>query len=67
MKARYDTVAMGLHWIIAILMIAMLLSGEELMGDDGGTFLPSIHVSLGVSILVLPLLRLVWRGPAYSG
>ena len=62
MKSGYDTVAIGLHWLVAILLIPMLLFGEELMGDDGGTFLPSIHISLGVSILVLSLLRLAWRG-----
>ncbi len=61
MKFRHDTVAIGLHWLVAILLIPMLLFGEELMGDDGGTFLPSIHISLGVSILVLSLLRLAWR------
>lgn len=58
---RYSTVAIALHWLIAVLMIPMLLFGEELMEEDGGTFLPSIHVSIGVSILVLTILRLVWR------
>ena len=70
-KTKYDTVAMGLHWLIAGLVIFMLIFGEDLMrGEDGGsTLAPSLHVSIGVSILVLSILRLVWRfinpPPAY--
>ncbi len=61
---RYDTVAMYLHWLIAILMIPMLFFGEELMeveDGDTGAFLPTIHVTVGVTILILSVLRLVWR------
>ena len=63
--AKYDGVAMILHWVTALLMIFMIFFGEDLMGGEGGratgTFLPSIHVSIGVTILVLTLLRLIWR------
>ena len=70
-KTKYDIIAMGLHWLIAGLVIFMLIFGEDLMrGEDGGgTSAPSLHVSIGVSILVLSILRLVWRlmnpPPAY--
>lgn len=69
-KTKYDTVAMGLHWLIAMLVIFMLIFGEDLIrGKDGDTLAPSLHVSIGVSILVLSILRLVWRlmnpPPAY--
>ena len=67
-QVKYDGVAMLLHWIIAVLMIFMIIFGEDLMGEKGeageaaaGTFLPSVHVSIGVSILLLTVLRLVWR------
>ena len=63
-RVRYNAVAMGLHWIIALLMIPMLFFGEELMeveGGTGGTLLPTIHVSAGIAILVLTVLRLIWR------
>jgi cytochrome b561 len=53
---------MALHWVIAILLIPMLFFGEDLMDAEGGeTLLPSIHVSVGITILVLSLIRLGWR------
>jgi len=73
-RGRYDSVAMVLHWVIAALMIPMLFFGEDLMEVEdggGGTFLPSLHVTIGVAILVLSVLRLAWRfvnpPPAYPG
>ncbi|MBZ0260606.1 MAG: cytochrome b [Hyphomicrobiales bacterium] len=71
-RTRYDTVAMSLHWLIAALLIFMLFFGEEIMEteDGGGAFGPSLHVSIGSAILLLSVLRLVWRminpPPAYS-
>lgn len=70
-RTRYDAVAMGLHWLIAALLIFMLFFGEELMEaeDGGGAFTPSLHVSIGSAILVLSIFRLAWRlfnpPPAY--
>ncbi|HMT14143.1 MAG TPA: cytochrome b [Aestuariivirga sp.] len=62
-RLRYNTVAIILHWLIAALMIFMLVKGEDMMqsaelGDNGPV---AVHVSLGVLILVLSLLRLLWR------
>ena len=63
---------MSLHWLIAALLIFMLFFGEEIMETEvgGGAFGPSLHVSIGSDILVLSVLRLVWRvinpPPAYS-
>jgi cytochrome b561 len=60
--ARYDRVAMSLHWIIALLMVFMLVKGEDLMDrHQTGTFYASLHASIGISILVLSVFRLVWR------
>ena len=78
-KTRYDGVAMIIHWLTAVLMIYMVFFGEDLMksgmhaakaGDaSNATFEPSIHVSIGVTILLLTILRIVWRlthtAPAY--
>jgi cytochrome b561 len=60
---RYDRIAMGLHWIIGALMGFMLFFGEDLIYARGSTSgaLPSLHVTLGLSILVLSLARLAWR------
>ena len=62
--AKYDRLAIWLHWFIAAMMIVMLFFGEELMDGDegGGNFLPSLHISLGSAILALSLIRLLWRG-----
>ncbi len=61
--AKYDRLAIWLHWIIAAMMIVMLFFGEDLMdsNEGGGNFLPSLHVSLGSAILALSLFRLLWR------
>ena len=61
-RLRYDLVAMSLHWIIALLMIFMLIFGEGLMDRrQTGTFNESVHASIGITILVLSLARLLWR------
>ncbi len=70
-RTRYDTVALSLHWLIAVLLIYMLFFGEDLIKGKGvgGAFGPSLHVSIGSAILILSLFRLVWRlinpPPAY--
>ena len=60
---RYTLVAIWLHWITAILLIYMLFWGEGLIKSFGAETPanPGLHVSLGISILLLGVLRLVWR------
>jgi cytochrome b561 len=58
---RYSNVAILLHWAIAILMMVMLFLGEDMIRNATGTFYPSLHASLGISILVLSVARLLWR------
>lgn len=62
---KYTTVAISLHWLIAILMLFLLFPGEELIDLDRGESLagwgPTAHASLGISVLVLTVLRLGWR------
>jgi cytochrome b561 len=58
---RYTKVAIYLHWLIAILMIVMLFFGEDMIRGATGTFYPSLHASLGISILILTLVRVWWR------
>ena len=62
-KTKYDSVAMSLHWLIAVLFIFMLFFGEDLMEEEDGfgAFGPSLHVSLGSAILILSVIRLAWR------
>jgi cytochrome b561 len=61
LTTRYSTVAVILHWLIAVLMIYMVLFGEDLIRRPTETFYPSLHASIGISVLILSLARLVWR------
>ena len=61
-RTRYDTVAMSLHWLIALLIIFMVVFGGDLMNRrQPDTFNASVHASIGAAILLLSLLRLLWR------
>ena len=57
----YSKGAIWLHWLIAALMITMLFFGEDMIRHATGSFYPSLHVSLGISILMLSLVRIWWR------
>jgi len=62
---RYGNVAMAFHWVIALLVIANICVGLY-MGDlprsDPMKFtIFQIHKSIGLSVLVLSILRVLWR------
>lgn len=62
---RYSNVAMTLHWLIAILVIANVCSGVY-FGElaPRGTvpwWVVPMHESTGLTVLVLSVLRLLWR------
>jgi cytochrome b561 len=62
-QARYNTVAMSLHWLIAALLIANIglawwfntLTGLPKVAPT------QLHKSIGITILLLSLARLAWR------
>jgi cytochrome b561 len=62
---RYDGVAVGLHWLIAVLAIAVatlgLLIPEAPRGSEWRDFVLLWHRSIGVTILVAMVLRVLWR------
>jgi cytochrome b561 len=64
--ARYDSVAMALHWVIAALMLldfAFAISFSRFNPEDI-LYLPSaydLHMSTGLCVLVLSLARVAWR------
>jgi|SoiMethySBSTD1v2_1073268.scaffolds.fasta_scaffold875646_1 cytochrome b561 len=64
-RVRYGAVAMTLHWLLAALILFMLALGlfmTSLDEMDPRTFpLFQIHKSIGLTILILTLLRLAWR------
>ena len=65
-QARYGAVAMTLHWLIAALIATNLLLGfyfaNVMNSHDPGFFaIIQLHKSIGLTVLVLSLLRLGWR------
>ena len=62
--ARYTAVAIILHWSIVVAIVAQIGIGWY-MGDLGRTPLHAtvegIHISLGLTVLLLAVIRLVWR------
>ena len=64
-KQAYHGLAIGLHWIIAILIIGMLAVGKYMVGLDESDplrfTLTQWHKSFGIFAMLLILLRLSWR------
>ncbi len=61
---KFTWPTIGLHWIIAIAMIAMLAFGLYLEGLPRGPEkgeLIGLHKSVGMLILLFALVRIVWR------
>ncbi|MBP9217101.1 MAG: cytochrome b, partial [Agitococcus sp.] len=63
-SARYNNIAVLLHWLIAAAIIFQLGLGWR-MGDEpkgaGAYALFQLHKSIGFSILFLSVFRLLWR------
>ena len=65
-SARYTTVAVVLHWIVALVVIGQFALGwlmQEIPksppGQRAAVF--NVHKSIGLTILALMLVRLAWR------
>lgn len=65
LPTRYGTVAMTLHWLIALAIIGMLTVGKymvDLPNTGPNKFaLYQLHKSFGITVLVLTLVRIGWR------
>ncbi len=62
-QRRFSTVAIVLHWVIATLIVMNILIGWKL-DDLKGLAKFSVlqwHKSFGITVLVLSVLRLLWR------
>ncbi len=63
--SRYGMVAIGFHWLIAAAILGMLVLGTIMVEISPASPLKFAlyqwHKSIGISILVLSLLRLAWR------
>lgn len=64
-RLRYGTVAMTLHWLIAIALVGMIAFGYYLstlpITDPNLFALVQLHKSIGLTVLVLSVLRVIWR------
>lgn len=62
---RYNSVAIFLHWVIAIAVLFMIGLGLWMhdipKGDPARAYWFNLHKSIGTTIGVLVLIRLVWR------
>lgn len=62
-RKTYTGVAIALHWIIAVAIIFQVLSGLQMEGLKGAEKFAAFqtHKSLGLTILILSVARLLWR------
>lgn len=69
-KKAYGSVAIALHWTVALLIIGMLGFGLYMVRQplyDAGTFeLYQIHKSVGFIVLAIVIIRLLWRASGVS-
>lgn len=65
LSPRYDTVAIVLHWAMAAMILGLLVMGFVMTAQKPGSALQfqlyQGHKSVGITVLVLALLRLGWR------
>ena len=62
-RQRYSGVAMGLHWLIALLLIGNIGVAWYFNTLHGAAKIEPVqlHKSIGITVLVLSLARLAWR------
>lgn len=62
---RYDTLSITLHWLTALLVIALFTSalvwGEIAKGTPLRKELQALHISMGICLAAIVLGRIVWR------
>ena len=65
MKARYNGMAMGLHWLVALLLVSQFALGWYLEGIPRGVpargYFVNLHKSTGLLIALVILVRIGWR------
>jgi cytochrome b561 len=63
-STRYGSVAIAIHWVSALAIVGLLVSGTIMAGAgvgeaNKGTILP-VHATVGALVFLLTLLRLAW-------
>ncbi|WP_404405513.1 cytochrome b [Pelagibacterium halotolerans] len=60
---RYGTVAITIHWVTAVAVLGILISGFQAAGIENEAnkrALLAIHAGMGASIVLLTVLRIAW-------
>jgi cytochrome b561 len=60
----YGTVAKLLHWISALLLVGLVIVGLQVAELEGGPekqSLEGLHISVGLLLLALMVVRLLWK------
>jgi len=65
-QQRYTAVAIALHWAIALMIVGLIAVGwimEAMPGGPGSpkTAIIQLHKSFGITVLLLTIVRIVWR------
>ncbi len=64
-KERWGVVSIGLHWLVALTVFGMFLLGSWMVDltyyDPLYRTAPDLHRSIGLSLLLVLLLRIGWR------
>ena len=60
---RYSKIAIGFHWLIAVMIIGLIIFGILMTNPDTPNrfALYQLHKSFGICVLILSVLRLLWR------
>lgn len=61
---RFSTTTIVLHWLVALLMIGMIISGLYMTRWEDYDIYP-LYKSFGITVLAFALLRIMWR--IYNG
>jgi cytochrome b561 len=63
--ARYNTVSIALHWLIALGILALVAIGLSMTHLNPAPMLKfqlyQLHKSIGITVLLAVLLRVIWR------
>ncbi len=62
-KTNYDNVAISLHWLTALLVVALFALAEtwDYFPKPTQEGMQSVHVSLGVLLAAVVIARIIWR------
>lgn len=66
-RTRYGSVAIAFHWLTAVAIVALMVTGQMMDGPIEAARQIAIlqwHVPLGLAVLLLTLARIAWWGIA---